>query len=114
MPKKTSSKDEMVQKIGTMPKSGAIQKDGGDRAQGFSFRAPEAVSVQLVGDFTHWQEKPISLKKEDGGVWRASVPLTPGEHHYRFLVDGEWRDDPECRMRVPNPFGGQNMLRKVA
>jgi 1,4-alpha-glucan branching enzyme len=113
MPKKTSSKDEVILTSGSMPKSG-VMKDGGDRAQGFSFRAPEAVSVQLVGDFTHWQEKPISLKKEDGGVWRASVPLTPGEHHYRFLVDGEWRDDPECRMRVPNPFGGQNMLRKVA
>ena len=61
------------------------------RAQGFSFRAPEAISVQLVGDFTHWQEKPISLKKEAGGVWHASVELASGTHHYRFLVDGEWR-----------------------
>jgi 1,4-alpha-glucan branching enzyme len=89
-------------------------QDRHDKAQGFAFRAPEAISVQLVGDFTQWQEHPISLKKEAGGVWRASVPLTPGEHHYRFLVDGEWRDDPECSMRVPNPFGGQNMTRKVA
>jgi 1,4-alpha-glucan branching enzyme len=104
MAKKTSSKSE------------ANHKDGGtvEKVRGFSFRAPEAVSVQLVGDFTHWQEKPISLKKEAGGLWHASVELTPGEHHYRFLVDGEWRDDPECRMRVPNPFGGQNMSLKVA
>ncbi|HEX3627676.1 MAG TPA: glycogen-binding domain-containing protein [Verrucomicrobiae bacterium] len=108
MAKKTSAKSGVIQK------SEVTQIDGSERAQGFSFRAPEAISVQLVGDFTHWQEKPISLKKEDGGLWRASVPLTPGEHHYRFLVDGEWRDDPECRMRVPNPFGGQNMMRKVA
>ncbi|MGH7940341.1 MAG: isoamylase early set domain-containing protein [Limisphaerales bacterium] len=82
--------------------------------QGFKFRAPDAGSVQLVGDFTHWQEKPITLKKEAGGVWHASVLLSPGEHHYRFLVDGQWRDDPECAVRVPNPFGGQNMMRKVA
>ncbi len=82
--------------------------------QRFSFRAPEAISVQLVGDFTEWQSHPISLRKETGGVWQASVELTPGEHHYRFLVDGEWRDDPECSMRVPNSFGSQNMMRKVA
>ena len=98
----------------TSSKGGADQNGGSERSQGFSFRAPEAVSVQLVGDFTHWQEQPISLKKEAGGVWHASVTLAPGEHHYRFLVDGEWRDDPECRMRVPNPFGGHNMMRKVA
>ena len=99
----------------TSAKSEANSKDGGsDRLQGFSFRAPEALSVQLVGDFTHWQEQPISLKKQAGGLWHASVPLTPGEHHYRFLVDGEWRDDPECAVRVPNPFGGENMTRKVA
>ena len=88
--------------------------NGHGKAQGFSFRAPEAISVQLVGDFTHWQEKPISLKKDQGGVWHTAVELTPGEHHYRFLVDGEWRDDPDCSLRVPNPFGGQNMKRKVA
>lgn len=95
-------------------KGGTALKDGGARTQGFSFRAPEAISVQLVGDFTQWQERPISLRREDGGVWHASVQLSPGEHHYRFLVDGEWRDDPECKVRVPNPFGGHNMLRKVA
>jgi 1,4-alpha-glucan branching enzyme len=84
-----------------------------NKSQGFSFRAPEAISVQLVGDFTQWQEHPISLKKENGGVWHASVELAPGTHHYRFLVDGEWRDDPDCLLRVPNGFGSQNMARKV-
>ncbi|HEY1788631.1 MAG TPA: glycogen-binding domain-containing protein [Verrucomicrobiae bacterium] len=114
MAKKTSSKVGVMQKD-TAPKIEVVQRDEeAERLQGFTFRAPEAVSVQLVGDFTHWQEKPISLKKEAGGVWRAAVELSPGEHHYRFLVDGEWRDDPECRMRVPNPFGGQDMMRKVA
>jgi hypothetical protein len=29
-------------------------------------------------------------------------------------VDGEWRDDPECMLRTPNPFGGENMTRQVA
>ena len=39
--------------------------------------------------------------------------LGPGAHRYRFIVDGEWRDDPECKSRVPNPFGGVNSLLTV-
>lgn len=81
--------------------------------QKFSFRSPGALSVQLVGDFTQWQERPITMKKSPDGVWTAAVELAPGTHHYRFMVDGEWRDDPECTVRVPNPFGGDNMVRKV-
>ena len=86
----------------------------GGRAQTFSFRAPGALSVQLVGDFTQWQERPISLQKGVDGVWRTTVELPAGTHHYRFLVDGEWRDDPDCTIRTPNPFGGDNMTRRVA
>lgn len=84
------------------------------RKQTFSFSASSAMSVQLVGDFTHWQESPINLRKEADGVWRTTVELEPGVHHYRFLVDGQWRDDPECSMHVANPYGGENMVRKVA
>jgi 1,4-alpha-glucan branching enzyme len=81
--------------------------------QTFSFHAPAAMSVQLVGDFTRWQENPVSLKKGADGVWQTSVALKPGTHHYRFLVDGEWRDDPESTVRVPNPFGSANSVRVV-
>ena len=82
--------------------------------QAFSIRAPAALSVQLVGDFTHWQKAPVQMRKEAGGIWRATVELAPGTHHYRFLVDGEWRDDPENTLRVANPFGTENSVRKVA
>ncbi len=97
-----------------MAKKSNVKGGASGRLQTFSFRAPDAVSVQLVGDFTQWQERPISLQKGADGVWRASAILEPGTHHYRFLVDGEWRDDPECTLRVANPFGGENMMRRVA
>ena len=84
-----------------------------EKKQTFSFQAPAAESVLLVGDFTHWQEQPIQLRKQKNGVWKASVPLPPGEYHYRFLVDGEWRDDPECTLRVDNPYGNKNSVRQV-
>jgi 1,4-alpha-glucan branching enzyme len=82
--------------------------------QTFRFTAPGATSVLLAGDFTHWQQSPVSMKKGKDGVWMAAVELPPGKHNYRFIVDGEWRDDPECTVRVPNPFGSQNMVRQVA
>ena len=71
------------------------------------------MSVLLVGDFTHWQQSPIPMRKK-GGIWQTTVPLEPGAHHYRFLVDGEWRDDPECIVRLLNPFGSENSVRVVS
>lgn len=84
------------------------------KKQTFRFTSGDAMSVLLVGDFTHWQSHPIPMTKGPGGVWTASVNLAPGTHTYRFIVDGEWRDDPECAIHVSNPYGGENMVRNVA
>jgi 1,4-alpha-glucan branching enzyme len=81
--------------------------------QEFFFAAPDANSVQLVGDFTRWQTKPINLVKQANGIWKTSVPLPPGTHHYRLLVDGQWSDDPQSTLRIPNIFGSHNMVREV-
>jgi len=81
--------------------------------QTFTLTAPEAGRVQLTGEFTRWEQHPISLTREAGGVWRAAVALPRGTHRYRFRVDGEWRDDPDCPVRVANPFGSQDMVRQV-
>jgi 1,4-alpha-glucan branching enzyme len=76
----------------------------------FHFEAPAAQSVLLAGDFTGWQEAPVSLKKDKRGIWKKSITLPPGRYEYRLLVDGEWRDDPECPNRHPNQFGGENCV----
>jgi len=76
----------------------------------FSYSAPKAQSVLLVGDFTGWNHAPLSLKKTKNGVWRKTIALPPGRYEYRLLVDGEWRDDPQCVNRHPNQFGGENCV----
>ena len=81
--------------------------------QTFRFTDPRAESVLLVGDFTDWQQRPIKMDRGTNGDWSTSVKLSPGTHHYLFIVDGEWCEDPECPLRVPNPYGGQNMVRQV-
>ncbi len=93
-------------------KNGKTATANGKR-QAFSLAAPTATSVQLTGDFTDWQQRPLNMEKGADGIWRAAVELPPGAHHYRFLVDGQWRDDPECLLQVPNPYGTQNSVRQV-
>ena len=83
-------------------------------AQTFTFKAPDAASVLLAGDFTGWNRNPIPMQKQANGNWTTTVSLAPGTYHYRFVVDGEWRDDPECTLRVANPFGTEDSVRLVA
>lgn len=81
--------------------------------QSFSFTAPTATNVLIAGDFTNWERNPIPLKRETDGAWNTTVELDAGDHRYRFLVDGQWQDDPECTLRVPNPYGTEDMVRVV-
>lgn len=84
------------------------------RNQSFHIKAPSAKKVMLVGDFTNWQQQAIPMKRGNDGMWRTTLGLGPGTHNYLFIVDGAWCDDPECPVRVPNPFGGENMIRVVS
>jgi len=76
----------------------------------FSYAAPQAQSVRLAGDFTGWEQAPIVMKKQKDGSWQAAVSLPPGRYEYRLLVDGLWCDDPGCKTRHPNRFGGENCV----
>lgn len=82
--------------------------------QVFQFAAPAAKSVLLVGDFTNWNQGAIPMQMDRNGTWTTTLALAPGTHRYRFIVDGAWRDDPHCKSRAPNPFGGEDMLRAAA
>lgn len=95
-------------------KTEANARTGNGKIQTFSFSCPHAMNVQLVGDFTDWQQNPMDMKQVAGGLWQTTVKLPPGEHHYRFLVDGHWQDDPECQLRAPNPYGSQDSVLQVA
>ena len=83
------------------------------KKESFTYFAPSAGNVLLAGDFTEWEKRPVTLKKQTDGSWKATVPLDPGMHEYRFLVDGQWRDDDECTDRKPNGLGAQNCVREV-
>ena len=76
----------------------------------FKLLAPQAESVYLAASFNDWDPQARPLKKDARGLWKTSVTLPLGKHEYRFVVDGEWRDDPKCQERRPNPFGTTNCI----
>jgi len=91
-------------------KSKATQKV---RKTEFSLSAPQTQSVSTAGDFNQWNPSSHPLKMDDKGIWRVSLTLNPGQYEYRFFVDGEWQNDPNCGPFVENPFGTSNCLKIV-
>ena len=99
----------MAIKKKTAVKSSTVKKPRYKRAS-FSFMAPEAQSVLVAGDFNSWDPQAHPLKKTSDGLWKVNINLSPGTYEYRFLVDGEWRNDPQCASYAPNPFGEDNCV----
>jgi hypothetical protein len=48
--------------------------------------------------------------KEEGGVWKKFVLLLPGSYQYKFVVDDEWREDPNNGLTVQDSLGGQSSV----
>lgn len=79
----------------------------------FRMDAPSAKSVKLAGDFTEWESAPLDMVQSYDGSWFTIVPLLPGTYSYRFIVDGQWLDDPHCGRHAPNPFGSEDAVMSV-
>jgi chromosome partitioning protein len=79
------------------------------------FRDAGAHDVRIAGDFNGWvPDRGVvsSTRLEDGSrVWRKVLHLAPGTYSYRYVVDGEWREDPANPERSPSAAGpGSSLL----
>lgn len=79
----------------------------------FLLHMPEARSVAVAGTFNDWDVKRTSMSPSPGGTWKATVWLPAGRYEYRFIVDGQWINDPSARECVENTFGSTNSVRLV-
>ena len=75
----------------------------------FTLEAPGAEHVLLAGDFNDWvldgsEMEPI------GGVWTKVIRLAPGRYRYRYVVDGQWQNDPSNTAIEPNAYGGHDSI----
>ncbi|WP_243090058.1 alpha-amylase family glycosyl hydrolase [Thermus neutrinimicus] len=80
----------------------------------------EVRSVSLRGSFNQWGETPM---QRENGSWAVTVDLDPGEHQYKFFINGQWPKDmchdptfgtpmvdPTAAGCVDDGFGGQNAV----
>ncbi len=60
----------------------------------FRYENVSAKSVSLVGDFNNWNPYLTVLSNTGAGEFSVKVRLKPGIHSYCFVVDDEWKADP--------------------
>ncbi|RZB37766.1 MAG: hypothetical protein SRB2_00868 [Desulfobacteraceae bacterium Eth-SRB2] len=80
----------------------------------FSVNSTGAKEVILMGDFNNWNPKKHLMKQDGNGVWNKAVILPPGSYEYKFLVDGQWKEDPQNDQARLNCFGSYNNILNLA
>lgn len=66
---------------------GAHKETRGEQ-EGFTFRvwAPNAQAVDLIGDFTDWEDRKIPMVRNEGGVWEVFCSDAKEGDIYKYLV----------------------------
>jgi len=80
----------------------------------FSLTEDNAVQVALAGDFNNWNQTSHLMKKNKKGIWEKTVLLDSGRYEYKFLVDGQWRSDPQNEQVCRNSFGSLNNVLMIS
>ncbi|EGD72550.1 Prkab1b protein [Salpingoeca rosetta] len=70
-----------------------------------------ASQVMVAGTFNRWEDH-VPLQKQRDGSFSTIMHLKPGEYQYKYLVDGEWRHDPDAPT-CSNSLGSINNLARI-
>ena len=76
----------------------------------FRVQATAGSQVYLTGSFNDWSETKKALKEGEEGWFTGYLLLKPRSYEYKFIVDGEWRVDPEREEWTPNSLGSLNSV----
>jgi len=87
----------------------------GKRRVTFRVRATVGSVVCLAGDFNDWHPglKPLRDKRGDG-EYSTVLHLSPGDYQYKYVIDGTWCADPDCKEWVQNDHGTLNSVIHVS
>ena len=88
--------------IGSAPELTWEIVENGESTLALALRAGGAERVECVGDFTNWE--PVPMLRE-GDVWRVTLTVTPGVHHFGFFVDDGWYVPLEAPGLVEDEWG---------
>jgi len=69
-------------------------------------------TVHVAGSFNGWSKDATPMRRDEHGVYRATVDLPEGVHQYKFVIDGQrWVRDPvhsDEELEEPDGHGGMN------
>lgn len=72
----------------------------------------DAREVILTGSFCDWDEKQLRMNKTATG-WEKAVFLPIGTYAYKFIVDGQWFNDPANQAVRPDGAGNFNSFLSI-
>ena len=76
-------------------------------------KAPEAKEVYLAGEFNNWKLDENSKMEQTNGYWNKCLNLKDGKYRYRFVIDGNWTEDPNNPLTQLNSYGTLDSLLEV-
>ena len=100
------------------PKAAAVRKTAAAaparKRVTFTLAADAGSEVYVAGDFNGWDPADKKLTdKKNNGVYSAVVTLAPGEYEYKFVINGTWCVDPNCKEWRQNSLGTLNSVLHV-
>jgi 1,4-alpha-glucan branching enzyme len=78
-----------------------------------SVKAPDAKEVFLAGEFNGWKLDDSSRMEKTNGCWTKRLNLDSGKYRYRFVIDGNWSEDPANPLTQLNSYGTLDSLLEV-
>jgi hypothetical protein len=79
----------------------------------FSVNAPNAKDVYIAGEFNNWKLDENSRMDQNNGCWTKRLDLIKGKYRYRFVIDGNWAEDPANPITQLNSYGTFDSLLEV-
>ncbi|MBN1863903.1 MAG: glycogen-binding domain-containing protein [Victivallales bacterium] len=80
----------------------------------FNLSVEPGSRVSVAGTFNDWNPDASPMKDNPGsGHCKATLFIPTGVHEYKFVVDGEWLTDPNCKESVTNDCGSMNSVLRV-
>lgn len=118
-PKKCACKNEKPAAAKTVkavakPAAKRTVKAATTKSVTFSLVTDVGSEVFVAGSFNEWNPTALKLVDKDGkGAYSATIKLESGEYEYKFIINGEWAIDPNCKEWRVNCFDTMNSVLRV-
>jgi 1,4-alpha-glucan branching enzyme len=77
----------------------------------FQLSAEPGSHVSVCGTFNRWNPEQFPMKDNPkNGLFKTMLLLPKGRHEYKFVVNGEWRTDPDGQEQASNECGSMNSV----